>query len=127
MNNCTFSGRLTKDPELLKSQEGKYYTRFCLAVKRRVKDNNHPQSDFIDCIAFEKTAEIISQYCKKGSQIGVIGRMQTNSYDKDGEKRKSFDLIVNEVDLIGGGKETKAQEEPAPQEPQELEPLPFEI
>lgn len=124
MNNCSFFGRLTREPELSTSQEGKYYTRFCLAVKRRSKDNNHPQSDFIDCIAFDKLAEIINEYCSKGDQIGVIGRMQTSSYDKDGEKRKSFDLIVSEVDLVGGGKETKAQE---PQKEQDPEPLPFEI
>ena len=104
MNNCTFNGRLTKDPELKTTPNGKKYTRFVLAVKRRVKSGDHPQSDFIDCIAWDKLAEIITQYCSKGSQIGVVGRLQTENYDKNGETRKRYDLIVNEIDFIGGGK-----------------------
>ena len=116
MNNCTFNGRLTKDPELKTTQRGKKYTRFCLAVKRRVKSGDHPQSDFIDCIAWDKTAEIITQYCSKGSQLGVVGRLQTNVYENNGEKRKSFDIVVLDVDLIGGGKSSSSQtEETAPQ------------
>lgn len=126
MNNVSLSGRLTKDIELNKTQGGKYYTRFCLAVKRRVKSGEHPQSDFIDCVAWEKTAEILAKYCNKGDQINVSGRIQTNAFEKDGEKRKSTDVIVSEIDLlgtVGGGKEEKAQDDQVEQ----AEPLPFEI
>ena len=129
MNNCSFNGRLTKDPELMTAQQsGKAYLKFCLAVKRRTK-SDHPTSDFIDCIAWDKTAELISEYCSKGSQIGVVGRLQTDTYEKDGEKRKSYVIFVNEFDLLGGKRsgssETAATaEETTPN----FEPsLPFEV
>ena len=127
MNNCSFSGRITKDPELKATEGGTTYLKFCLAVKRFVKSGEHPQSDFIDCVAWNKTAELIKAYCKKGSLIGVTGRLQSNTYDKNGEKRKSVEIIVNELDFIdtknGEGEQSPA---PAPTAPNAAE-LPFEI
>ena len=100
MNICNFTGRITKDPEIKTAQNGNTYLKFCLAVKRRAKASDHPISDFIDCIAFDKTAEIISKYCKKGSLIGVSGRLQTNTYEVNGEKRKSSEIVVIELDFL---------------------------
>ena len=100
MNICNFTGRITKDPEIKTAQNGNTYLKFCLAVKRRAKSGDHPISDFIDCIAFDKTAELISKYCKKGSLIGVSGRLQTNSYEVNGEKRKSSEIVVIELDFL---------------------------
>ena len=100
MNICNFTGRITKDPEIKTAQNGNTYLKFCLAVKRRAKVSEHPISDFIDCIAFDKTAEIIYKYCKKGSLIGVSGRLQTNTYEVNGEKRKSSEIVVIELDFL---------------------------
>ena len=105
MNNCVFTGRLTKDPEIKTTQNGKKYINFSIAVDRKTKDSNgQRQADFIPCIAWNKTAEIIAQYFVKGSPIGVIGSLQVRSYDKDGEKRFAYEILVNEIDFIGGAK-----------------------
>ena len=141
MNNCIFTGRLTKDPEIKTTQSGKKYINFTIAVDRKVKDaNGQRQADFIPCVAWNKTAEIISQYFTKGSPIGVTGSLQVRTYDKDGEKKFIYEILVNEFDFIGGSKssadpETTQVTQAAPAEetttqeiiddtPQEL---PFEI
>ena len=127
MNNCSFSGRITKDPELKTAESGKKYVRFCLAVKRRVKSGEHPQSDFIDCLAWEKTAEIMVKYCKKGDLVGITGRLQTNPYEKDGEKRKSIDVIVNEIDFLGGNKPSEQNDSNPSEQIADEGELPFEV
>lgn len=111
MNNCVFTGRLTKDPEIKTTQSGKKYINFSIAVDRKTKDaNGQRQADFIPCIAWNKTAEIIAQYFVKGSPIGVIGSLQVRSYDKDGEKRFAYEILVNEIDFIGGSKSSDNQD-----------------
>ena len=116
MNTCNFTGRLTKDPELKTTQNNKNYVRFCLAVDGiKDKDGNNT-ADFVDCIAWNKSAEIIAQYARKGSKLGVSGRYHTTTYDKDGEKRKSVDIVVNEFELL----DSKPKEQPAQaQQPQD--------
>lgn len=126
MNKCNFIGRLTKDPELKSTNSGKKCLNFCLAVRRRVK-GDQPVSDFIDCIAWEKTAEIIAQYCGKGSLLGVSGQLQTRTYEKGGEKRKAVELVVNEFDLIGG-KSSSSETAVTVDEAPPFEPsMPFEV
>ena len=127
MNNTIIIGRFTKDPELKSTQSGKSVTNFCLAVNRRVKSGEQAQADYIDCVAWDKTAETICKYCKKGSPLGVAGRLQTRTYEKDGNKIKVTELVVLEFDFIGSkSSDNKAQTETAAtaEEPQEL---PFEI
>jgi single-strand DNA-binding protein len=114
MNNCNFIGRLTKDPELKATKSGKSVTSFCIAVNRRVKSGEQAQADYIDCVAWDKTAEIICKYFSKGSPIGLNGRLQTRTYEKDGEKRKVTELMVNEFDFVGSkSSESKAETETA--------------
>lgn len=136
MNNTIIIGRFTKDPELKSTQSGKSVTNFCLAVSRRVKSGEQAQADYIDCVAWDKTAETICKYCKKGSPLGVTGRLQTRTYDKDGNKIKVTELVVLEFDFIGSkSSDNKAQTETAAtaEAPAEVvddgEPvgLPFEI
>lgn len=116
MNSCNFTGRLTKDPELKTTQNDKKYIRFCLAVDGIKDKDGNKTADFIDCIAWNKSAEIIAQYARKGSKLGVSGRYHTTTYDKDGEKRKSVDIVVNEFELL----DSKPKEQPAQaQQPQE--------
>jgi len=94
-------GRLTKDVELKYTQNKKAVARFNIAVKR-----NKEETDFISCIAWDKTAEFISKYFKKGSLILVTGRIQTGHYtDKDSKEVYTTDVIVEEVEFCGGKKE----------------------
>lgn len=132
MNTCNFTGRLTKDPELKTTQSGKKYLRFCLAVDGIKDKDGNKTADFVDCIAWNKSAEIIAQYARKGSKLGVSGRYHTTTYDKDVEKRKSVDIVVNEFDLLDS--KPKNQAEQPQEQPQELPvqaetpiELPFEI
>jgi single-strand DNA-binding protein len=114
MNNCNFIGRLTKDPELKATKSGKSVTSFCIAVNRRVKSGEQAQADYIDCVAWDKTAEIICKYFSKGSPIGINGRLQTRTYEKDGEKRKVTELMVSDFDFVGSkSSESKAETETA--------------
>lgn len=96
MNSVNLIGRMVRDPELKEYGKGKdagSVVRFTLAVQRD-KDN----ADFISCVAFGGTAELIDTYFSKGSLFGVSGRIQTGSYeDKEGNKRYTTDVIVNRV------------------------------
>ena len=95
MNKFLGLGRLTADCELRRTQNGKSVTSFTLAVNRRGKDAG---ADFIDCVAWEKTAEFISRYFAKGSQIAIVGRIQTRTWeDNDGKKRKATEVVVEEA------------------------------
>ena len=95
MNRVVLVGRICNDTELRESGENKYI-RFTTAVNRRVaKEDGTRDADFISCVAWNKTAEVINQYFKKGSLIALEGRIQTGSYDdKDGNKRFTTDVIV---------------------------------
>ncbi|WP_455515230.1 single-stranded DNA-binding protein [Pseudostreptobacillus sp.] len=104
MNYVSLLGRLTRDVEVTYTQSGKAYARFSLAVSRGT--SNKDEVDFINCIAWEKRAETISQYFKKGSRILVQGRITTGSYEKNGETRYTTDVVVNNFDFI----ETKSSE-----------------
>lgn len=90
MNNICLVGRLTTDLEI-KQSNNKKYGKFTLAVNRLLKKN---EADFINCTAFGKTAETLQKYCKKGHRIGVQGRIHTSTFEKNGEKRNGYTIIV---------------------------------
>lgn len=102
-NSVTFIGRLTRDPEIktIEGTESKY-CNFCLARNRSYnKNKEHPESDFVDCIAWNKTAELVVNYFRKGSRIGVSGELQTkNSTDVNGVKRKYTTIVVNSIEFL---------------------------
>ena len=110
MNHWVGIGRLTRDPNVKYTQSGKAYASFTLAIDRRKSGEGNPQADFISCVAWEKTAEVISQYCTKGKKIAVEGRIQTRSYDaNDGTKRYVTEVVVNSMEFCdskGGGAST---------------------
>ena len=88
MNHFVGIGRLVRDPEVRYTQSGKACVKFTLAIDRRKSADGKQQADFVPCVAWEKTAEIIGQYVTKGQKIAVEGRIQTRSYDaQDGNKR----------------------------------------
>lgn len=97
MNVVILTGRLTRDPELKFGQSGKAYSRFSLAVDRPF---SRDEVDFINCVAFGKTAELIGEYLRKGRKAGVTGRLQMNRYEVNGEKRTSYDVIVDMVEFL---------------------------
>ena len=108
MNLCIEIGRLTNKPELRYTTSNIATTRFTLAVKRDVpnKEGNY-DSDFISCVAYNKTAELISKYLDKGSQIAIKGHIQTGNYEKDGKKVYTTDIVVDEMRFL----DTKKKEE----------------
>lgn len=95
MNNVILIGRLTSDPEL-KQNEKYTQCKFTLAVNR-LKEG----ADFISCIAWNKQAELINKYLHKGNQVAIEGRIQTGSYEKDGVKHYTTDVIVQGLNFIG--------------------------
>ena len=93
INKVVLIGRLTKDPELRTTQSGTSVCSFNLAVNRRVQTPGQPDSDFINCVAWGKSADNMTTYLHKGSLIGVEGRIQTRSYDNQQGQR----VYVTEV------------------------------
>lgn len=101
MNSVALVGRLTRDTEIRYANNGTSIARFNIAVDRRFKQDNGPTADFINCVAFGKTAEFIEKYFSKGQRIGLNGRIQTGSYDKeDGTKVYTTDVIVENVEFV---------------------------
>ncbi len=92
LNQCSFAGRLVKDPELRNTQSGTPVASFTLAVNRDTGDKNSP-ADFIDCIAWNKTAEFVQKYFAKGDLMIAAGRMQTRTWeDNTATKHKAVEL-----------------------------------
>ena len=112
MNKVSLLGRMCADLEIKTAGENKY-TRFTLAVNRRyTNEEGEREADFISCVAWNKTAETLVQYFKKGSQIALNGRIQTGSYEKeDGTKAYTTDIIVEDFDFV----DKKSEERPAPE------------
>ena len=109
MNKVILIGRLTKDPELnYTAGTGTAVCRFSIAVTRPFKKD---ETDFINCVAFNKTGETIAQYLTKGRQLAIVGNIRTGSYDaKDGTKRYTTDVVVESFEFIGQGKQEYKEE-----------------
>lgn len=101
-------GRLTADPELRQTQTGIPTVRFSMAVNRRFAKEGQQNTDFINCIAWRNTAEFISKYFGKGNMIAIVGSIQTGSYEKDGRKIYTTDILVDEA-YFTGAKNADAQ------------------
>lgn len=100
MNNVTFLGRLTRDPEVRYTQTNNVMvTSFSLAVNRRfVKEGEERQADFFNITSFGKTAEFCSKYFKKGQQVLISGRLQNRSWEDDqGQKHYATDVVAEQV------------------------------
>lgn len=111
INITILTGRLTKDIEL-KGSDDKKFCRFNLAV-----DNPYKKDDasFVSCVAFKKTAELLAQYCAKGSKIGVHGYIKTGSYEKDGVKSFTTDVMVEKIEFLDSKKDTGDSSKNAPE------------
>jgi single-strand DNA-binding protein len=98
MNRVILIGRLTKDPEIRTS--GNYtIASFSIAVDRKYKREGEAEVDFFNCTAFNKTAELVEKYCKKGTKMVVEGRIQNDNYEKDGVKHYGVKIMVDSLEF----------------------------
>lgn len=110
MNAVQLLGRFTRDNEF-KELGGTSVFRNNIAVQRNFKNKDgERESDFVNVVAFGKTAELLNQYFGKGQQVAVEGRIQTGSYDKeDGTRVYTTDVIINQFDFVGSKNDSAAQ------------------
>ena len=105
MNRVVLVGRLVRDPnELRRSANNNAVISFTLAVDNRFTKQEDRKADYVPCVAWSKTAEIVSQYAKKGALVGVEGRLQSRNYEKEGQKIFVLELLVDNIQFL----ETKA-------------------
>lgn len=121
MNNVILTGRLTRDPSITTAGD-LTIARFTVAIDRPgVKDENKQQADFPSCVAFGKTAELIDKYGYQGQRVGIEGRLQTGSYEKDGVKVYTTDVNVHRIEFLSWREEGQ---ENSRREKEADEPLP---
>lgn len=120
MNKVALMGRLVAAPELKQTQSGIAVCSFTLAIKRRFLKEGQQDTDFIRCVAWRSTAELLTKYFTKGSMTAVIGSIQTRSWDgADGKKQYATEVIVDEVYFTGskdGGGAAKTDRQQSRQE-----------
>lgn len=105
LNISSLCGRLTADPILRKTQNGKSTTSFKIAVDRDFKQEGQPTADYIPVVAWNVTADNVAKYCQKGSQVNVKGRIQTRNYDgADGKKIYITEIVAESVQFLGVNK-----------------------
>lgn len=132
MNKLSLVGRIVRDVDIRTSQNGKTIARFTVAAQRKYKNNEgNYDSDFIPCVAFDKSAEFIEKYFKKGDMIGITGRMQSGSYEGQNGKVYTLDCYVDEAEFVGskgssnGSQQNNAQ--PAQQNSNDFMSIPDNI
>ena len=126
MNKVILVGNLTKDPELTTTTNGVSVCRFTIAVSRRyVGASGERETDFINVVVWRGQAENCHKYLKKGSKCGVIGALQTRSYDaQDGSKRYVTEVVADEVEFISTSRNSDAAtKEEVAEDVTELKPI----
>ena len=120
LNLCQFIGNVGSDLELRKTQSGKSVTSFSVAVTKKVK--GEPKTTWIRATAWEKTAELACQYLRKGSSVYLSGEMQNSEYEKEGVKHYKTEIIVYQMQFLGG-KQDGQQSTPQQFQQQAPEPV----
>lgn len=101
INRVVLVGRITRDPVLRKTPNGTSVVSFTIACNRRVKQQGQPNVDFINCVAWNRTADFMAQYVKKGALLGLEGRIQTRNYDdKDGKRVYVTEVVADSVQFL---------------------------
>ena len=100
INRVVLTGRLVKALGIERTQTNRKYTRFTLAVQRRTQKDGQQEADFVNCIAWNNTAEIMYEHLSKGALIGIEGRLSTGSYEKNGEKVYTTDVVVENFHFL---------------------------
>lgn len=110
INNVVLVGRLTKKPELKFTANGTKYTQFSVAVQKKFKSQNGEyESDFISCLMWSTAAENFTKFTNKGSLVGIEGRIQTRSYDKDGKRVYITEVVAENFSLLESKKVTESR------------------
>ena len=105
LNQLLIIGRLVNDPELRKTESGKNVTNITLAVPRSYKNiNGEYDTDFVDCVLWNNVAESTTEYCHKGDLLGVKGRIQTRSYEKEDGKKFVTEVVAEKVSFLSSNK-----------------------
>jgi len=114
MNKVMLIGRLTKAPELRYTQSGTAVASFTLAANRKFSNQNgEHEADFINCVAWQRTAEFVANYFTKGQQMALEGRLQVRSYDgDDGQRRWVTEVVAEQVEFVGSKQENAQQSQP---------------
>jgi single-strand DNA-binding protein len=120
LNRCEFIGRMAADPEVRHAADGTAMCSFNIACGWKTKTKEG--TEWIRVVSYGKLAEIIGEYLKKGSQVYISGRMTTRSYEKDGEKRYSTEVVAETMQMLGHAKGSQVTNEP---QQQEEEGIPF--
>lgn len=123
MNSVNIIGRLTRDPELKKTQSGISVVKFTLAVNRSFRDESgETQADFISCIAWRAQADNLAKYMRQGSLIGLEGRIQTGSYETEQGMRYTTDVVANNITFLESKGSQNNNGYQKQEEPQSYEP-----
>ena len=102
MNKIILKGRITRDPEVKTTQTGTPYCRFSIAVNRSYKREGEPEADFFNCVVWQKTAEFVGKYFRKGQEMLLTGEMQSSAYTtREGAKATAWEVQVREVEFSG--------------------------
>ena len=113
MNKALFIGNLTRDPETKMMANGKARTMFTIAVNRPYTDQNGQRSaDFVTCIAYDKTAELINRYLAKGRKCAVEAHVRTGKYEKDGQTIWTTEFVTDKIEFLSSAQESGASSNP---------------
>lgn len=123
INSVTLAGNLTRDAEIRQTNGGSAILRFSIAVNERRKNGNTGEWEdfpsFFNCVIFGNRATALSQYLAKGTKVCVQGKLRSSSYEKNGEKRSSVDVIVDEVEFLSARSQSAQKPRQAPRAPQQ--------
>lgn len=114
LNKVILVGRMTKDPELKQTPNGRSVSSFTVAVNRNFQKDTEQTADFINCVAWRQTAEFLANYFRKGSSICVVGSIQTRSFTtQNGEKRYATEVVADEIRFVDSKGEGNASTAPS--------------
>lgn len=120
MNQIIITGRLTANPELKQTQNGTSVCRFAVAVSRNY---NRQETDFLDVTAWRQEAEFVASHFTKGQSIAVVGEVNVQTYDQNGQKRRAWQIVASRVEFCGGKNEQGGGQQQT-QQPQPTAPAP---
>src|SRR6266478_9144075 len=116
LNKVQFIGHVGKDPEVVNSNSGTKISKFVLAVNDSFKSKTgewQERTEWINAVTFSKLADVVESYVKKGSQLYIEGKLQTRSYEKDGQTKYFTEVLVNELILLSKSEASSGEEVPA--------------
>lgn len=118
MNKVIMCGRITKEPDVRYTTGEKQtaIANFSMAINRKVKRDGQPDADFFNFTAFGKTAEIVEKYCTKGMKLIVTGSLQNDTYEKNGEKKTSTKIYVEEIEFAESKSSNTSSESAEPKD-----------